>query len=215
MPGGKRTTRKRGIVHRWVRRTGRVMSMASKALATAYAVKKLVNVEYKVNDVNDTTNITTTVNVFRLSGIAQGDDMTNREGRSIKCNSLMIRHRSALDTSGTAGTQRVIIGIDWNSQTALPASSDVIVADTPTAQRTILTSKNRFKILMDKTYTLNINGNREMCYQKYFKLGHHIAFDGTTNTSDAKGKIFCILLGTTSANPVTSTFQSRLSFIDN
>ena len=86
----------------------------------------VVNVEYKTHDtaISQSPN-NSTGTVDNLCLIAQGDDNTDRNGRSVRLKSLQIKG-TILSNTTSANVVRVLIVKTLNNQSAAPAVDDVL-----------------------------------------------------------------------------------------
>lgn len=192
---------------------------AKAAYRMAKNVKDLINVEYKNFDNSDTTAASTTPLVFRVTGMAQGDDYNQRNGRSIKVTGFQFTNRLTASASATVPSNvRTIVVQDNQPSATAPTFAEIYSSagsDDLTALRNRATDRGRFKVLYDRTVSFSPNGHESMIISKYFKINTHIRYDGAAANNDAKGKIFFIQLSNQSVNTVTSTKEFRLTYIDN
>lgn len=145
------------------RRFTKVRKMGNKSVAkiARRVAKRVVNsaAEHKFFDsLQAAVALTTAGAVVSLSNIPSQegavDQGSSRDGDVVKATSL------AMDftlTSGGATTEldRIIVGIDKQSNGALPAVTDVLEAASPISHYN-LANRKRFKILFDRTMTLDV-----------------------------------------------------------
>lgn len=120
------------------------------------------NVERKVfNRASATFQINTTGNIVYLCLPTLGTDMTNRIGRKIMLKSVYVRGYVAQEASSTiasAGSAcqlaRCIILVDYQPNGSYPAITDILDTATSTSQLN-LDNRDRFKILVDKQYSID------------------------------------------------------------
>lgn len=225
MPGYYRRSFRsyRGGSRRFRRSSGSsAWALAKSAWKGVKFIRGIVNSELHVHDSNYNTAISTTAEINRLSGIAQGDDSVGRTGRSILAKSFQIRlHLQANASATQPSAVRFIVGIDMDANSTLPTEAeilDVATASNLVAMRELDNDRGRFRILVDKTFSLSIPsaGNGTLFFNKFIRLGnHHVYFDSTTNTSDAKGKLFFYIVSNQATNTVAKNFATRLRFYDN
>lgn len=135
-------------------------SDAKKALALAMRIKSQLNVEYKHIDVADLSlSAVDTGTVTSLTPIAEGDDNTNREGRSIRAKSIQLKALiESNTTANTTQTVRIIIFKDNQNQGSTPSMADVLKASTtlPIVElRETDEEQGRFKVYYDKVVNLH------------------------------------------------------------
>lgn len=213
----RRQYRKRVYKRKPVSKMGTALSLARTAYRGFKFIRGIVNSEKHVHDFESTAAIDSTGEVHRLTGVAQGDDLTGRTGRSIMVKSLQIRARMTINASATTSQVRCILLIDHDANSTAPTWAEVIgSSDLLTGMRELDTDRKRFRVLYDKLFSVSINGNRTAIIDKFIKLGnHHVYFDGTTNTSDASGKIFLLLVSNEGTNTVAKVLNTRIRFYDN
>lgn len=118
--------------------------------------------EAKTIDTGAAPQVSTTGAFALLNGCIQGTDYTNRIGRKIMLKSLYIRGIVASDVGVTmtspaitvAQQARMIIFCDNQPNGATPAVLDLLNNATTVSQLN-LNNRDRFKILVDKTFVLD------------------------------------------------------------
>jgi len=213
----KRSAPKRSLPTPWddLRATGRT---ASRALTIFKGAASLLNAEVK--HVDQTANLTpdTSGTVTLLSGIAQGDGNTTRDGTSVKLKGGDLRFRAASHTSAAATWLRLLLVVDTRNDGVNPTLSDIISA-TITGQPNLDSSPNRFVILHDEVLSLVTAANRiaHRNIPLYALLDMHLMFNGTgaTVASCSGPALFAVLLSSEATNTPSVTFDSRLLFLDN
>lgn len=203
----------------WFGRAGKALALAGSALAVARGVKSLMNIEYKVHERDVATTASTTAgSVVGLSLIAEGDDNTDRNGRSVRAKSLDIHCSFKHNVSGVAGPQwiRFVIFMDMHGDGTTPDITDVFTSTDLEAFRN-LDNTDRYKVLMDKNYVVSSWTAGGFTMKKHFRLNNKLEFIGTGDTvADAgAGSIWAIFLGDQAAYGPYYTFASRLRYIDN
>lgn len=190
---------------------------AAKALSTALAVKKLLNVEYKHYDQAGTAAPPTAGQVILFdNGMLQGDSTTQREGNSILVKSLQFKGRFI--STVNAQQVRVLMVQDTDNQGAAPAVTDILSAADPNAFYNVIDYPGRFRILGDKT--VNLSGAvgpsiREI--NMYHKGGFHIKYNGATGavTDRRKNAVYILWISTGSSTLPTTQNYRRMRWIDN
>lgn len=217
MPYKRSYRRKRFMPRSGPSKWGRRLDTASKALSVAYAVKRLVNVEYKSLTTALPVSITSSGANTVVNQLAEGDDWNQRNGRSIKATSLRLFGNVSINNSATKNIFRVMVVRDNHIQSGslvggIPyltsASVDAIKNLDPTIMK-------RYTILMDKTYNLEAGGKSSYHIDKYFKLNYHIKFDGTTSADFGQGTTFVMSISDSIVNHPVQNLQAQLRFIDN
>lgn len=214
---GRRPLRKR-FIYRVAKKGVSALQMARKAFGYARWLRTMLNVEKKKHDAQVNTTIGTTGNVQILSGIAQGDGIGNREGNSIKVNSLYLRGALTIHGSATASICRIMLVRDKQQiGDTEPALSDVLQSVDHTSPLNSATV-GRFKIMWDKTYVLKQTTNTTIFFKKYFKLARsrlHCRFNAGAATDLQKNHLYLMIVTSEATNLPAVVIDSRLGFIDN
>lgn len=193
---------------------------------TAYSAYKmgryiysLINVEFKYYTLSFSGQNPTTAPQFDLlTGIAQGDDVSNRSGRKILLKSVFIRGNLNINSSATQTNVRFMIIMDKNGNGATPGAAEVF--NSTSSINLVLNPDNageRFKVLWDKNFNLSINGRGNATVYKYIKLFNHCGFDGTSGAVGdcTSNHLWLVTISSEATNtPAWSAF-TRVRFIDN
>lgn len=208
-PGAKRPTRGGGY-----------LDTAARALAVAYAVKKLINVEFFNFRAVFTVDPNTSGAVVNLTAIAQGDDDNDRQGNKIRAKYIQVQGNIKLNASTATDTNtRMVIVRDNNGSTSQPAISDLyssvaaFIANKPPFKDP--QSNSRFSILMDKWVNVNDISTRAKPVQWSMSLDHHIYFTGGAATDEGKGHLYLFIASSeATADPVVA-ITSVFRYLDN
>lgn len=201
---------------------GSYANTAVRALSLASRVASMVNVEYKNIDTVSTATLSTTWQVVNLTLCAQGDDQTNRNGRSIKSQSLMMQCGITANATATVPVRcRLVLVKDNQGLAANPNGTDIFTLNGTEALRVILNTQNRFQVIWDRMKTINTDGAgpSAISIRKYFKMSHHIKYQLTTATQTANGpgSLFFLFLcdNATAGQQPTISYAFRYRFVDN
>lgn len=195
-------------------------SAAARAAAVA-AVRGVVRAypaapgEFKSVDTTVNISADTTGGVQLLNGLARGDDIGSRVGREVVLKSIELRATGRVtDTTGTDQTQRILVVYDRQANAAAPAIADVLAAANVLYPRN-LENRRRFKILFDRSYTLNASG--EAGSQKHMKwyrrLDHPVVFNsGNAGTvaDITSGSLYAMVLGNNAPGVTAGTVSGRV-----
>ncbi len=215
MPYKRRYQRRRRPI---ARQSGGYLDTASKALAVAYAVKKLVNVEYFSVATIFTADPNTTTVVQNLTAIAQGDDQDERQGNKIRAKRIVCSGVVELNSSATDSRVRMVIARDNNGSTTIPGIAQLFTDDAAfrdgrpklgSAQ-----SNSRFSVLMDKMVIVNSDTPTKL-YSWSMTLDHHIFYAGTAATDEGKGQLYLFIASNEATNDPVVSITSRVWYIDN
>lgn len=222
-PRRKTYSRSRKRYTRRAPQTGLVSyaATATRALALATRLASIVNSEKDNFDVavNIQPNLIPIVQPLQL--IPEGDDIGDREGRSIKLNSLTLHLRFLQNPSNTGqSTVRFALIRDNWAQGAYPAFTDIFVSTLMDTFRQINSvDAGRFTVLMDKTVILTplTGGRANVSVKKTWNIESHVKFIGTGGTSTAigKGQMYVICWSDQAANSPSVIYQTRTRYYDN
>ncbi len=205
---------------RYSKPSGSAMATASKALALALMLKKLINVEFKENETYFSATVPSTPRIDLLTQIAQGDTKENRQGNSVRAKSLSLKMRMSKNAAATATIVRVLIVQDKVSNGVVPITADLFDTSSAPAYMAPYNSDNagnRFKFLRDKTYILS-DGGGELRLQRLFnKLNHHVKWNGTTGVQAQcqTGHLYLITISSESTNVPNIEADVMLRYVDN
>ncbi len=200
-------------------KAGRYLDTASKALAVAYAVKKLVNVEYFNLITVFTTDPSASGAVVNLTAVGQGDDTTNRQGDKIRAKYLKVSGQVLLNSSATRTSLRMMIIRDNNGSTTQPAITDMFT-DVPAFRnnRNKLGTpqvNSRFTVLWDKFLLLDAVSKNSAQINWSTSLDHHIYYTGTASTDEGKGNCYLFIASSEATNDPEVAIDAMFKFIDN
>lgn len=164
-----------------------------------------------------------------ISGVAEGDDITDRTGRSITyqyCEVHVYCAANLADTVANAGMWAIVL--DRQPNGALAGFSDIFdVSSAPAAlaQKNTLTKTDRFKVLAIERFPIGItSGGAAPYYHERFidlsKLGKdgREKFNTTTNVVgaiDTNNLIFCRGIEVNNAGSApTMDFNTKIRFVD-
>jgi len=193
----------------------KALRVASTALTVARGVKMLVNTEFKFHDVASVTDVTSTAQVIDLCEIIQGTNNDEREGKSIRLKSFFLRGSARAHSSATASALRVMLVKDLRNNGTVPAITDILQSESFVSPINLADDIGRWRVLMDRTYNMSVQGPTRVSLLKYIKLNHHVFYSGSSATSNNGGSIFLVLISNESTNGVNININTRLRYIDN
>lgn len=188
-------------------------------------LKNVINVEKKFIDVSSggtTLPTNTTGTIVLLSGCAQGTDINQRVGDSIKYMSLMLEGFVTLNAT-SQDLVKVSVVMDMQGNAGTPAYSDIYElgnASASLAQRN-KTTVDRFRVLKEWNLDLDTAGltiKKFKCFLK-FPMGKdsHEKFNGTgaTSASVYSNGIYLVFGGNLTATFSSINYYSRIRYVDN
>ncbi len=195
------------------------LDTASRALTVAYAVKKLINVEYRTVRTAFTADPNSTGAVVNLTAIAQGDDVDERQGNKIRAKHLKISGSVGLNASATRSQLRMMIVRDNNGSTTVPgiaalfSTVAVFVANRPKLSDPQRNS--RFTVMWDKYILLDAINQEQAGFSFSMPLDHHIFYSGTASTDEGKGQLYLFIASNEATNDPAVGADAIVKFIDN
>lgn len=205
---------------------GRGGSTAYKAAAAYAAVRKMKrrsNTEYKQSNAGTSAAISSTGSITVVNHAAQGDDHTERTGRSIRCMDFYMRLTAASHASATHTFVRSIVFRDKSGNGSVPAVGDVL----NTADHLSMLNTNfgkRFTVIADETISIEGSAAGGGDVAKFYKVYRnlrgdtHVEFNtGTAGTgADINtGAMYHLLISDQATNTPTVDWISRVKYIDN
>jgi hypothetical protein len=217
----RKPARKSGGTQRDVEKfAGDAYSLASRAVAGLNSIRKLINIETRVLDFDVAgQSISTTPTVTYASGIAQGTDIGNRVGDSIKVQHLEFCGRLAINSSATFSAIRVLLVRDMENAGAAPAATDILetVSGTVTTRSPLnYLNKKRFSVLYDNFTVLDTASAYTQPVRMTMPLDRHISYRGTGGTvsAAAEGALFWLFVSDEATNTPTISVYTQVWYTD-
>ncbi len=221
MPYNKKYKRKRKRRSGYYRHGMNALELASKSLAVATTLKKLINVEFKFHDVQITaTAVSTTATISQLTNIPQGDTDITRDGAQVKVTRLNLKYLLASHASAANTAVRLMLVLDKQTNGAIYAIADLL-ADT-TANDIIvsglnLDNKYRFRVLYNQVVLLNNEGWNNKYHVINKQLQQRLRFESSTpSIADLNsGSLSFVIVSNQTTNTPLVTMFSRIRYVDN
>jgi len=184
-------------------------------------VKSIVNqsVEHKYFDQIIVLNAVQTGNIYNISDITRGDEVTQRIGNQVTLKQLDFRCSASINTNVDKAMVRFLLLVDKQGYNA-PTVADVIEpANLGTPYTDILMYhwdyRRRFKILHDEVIPLNKNGSNGYS-ARHITLKLNLESMNIGASTTFTNQIYLIVLGSETNVLDLSTFQwmSRITFTD-
>lgn len=198
--------------------------MAKRTANGLNEIRKLINVEEKYLDVAGNPTFDSSGQVTYLTGLAQGDGISDREGNSLKVQNFSLNYFVTYDSATSPVCFRILLVRDLQNTGATITASDVMetvgVTSAPVTFADYVNgplSNKRFSIVYDQVGTVD---QYNPISAHMFKSNHdcHVAYRGTTSAvaSAGNGSYFLIAI----SNAVGAVlpriqFQTRMVFTDN
>ena len=191
------------------------LGIASKALATALMVKKLVNVERKYHSPSLNTTISSTGNVSgNLLNIPQGDGSGNRDGQSIRITSFQMKGTVKMNASATSSVVRLMLVADLRSENSTPNITDILETASPSSLISHIAA-GQFLVLKDWRFALNDNGNQTKVINYYQKMDKVLKYAGGTTGAPENYNLVLVKVSDEATNVPTLDAHFRFRYIDN
>lgn len=146
-----RKYRRQARKYRRIRGYGR---MAYSALKGVMRLKSLVNTEFKALDTENNFSASTSPAVILLNGMQRGDDISEREGRSIRVKSFQWFFKFQIHASATDTLVRWAIFLDKQANGSSSNVANSLYTDVESGMRD-LDNRRRFLILKAGVVVLN------------------------------------------------------------
>ncbi len=222
MPYKKRYYKKRNSRPGYKACGSMVVSDARKALAMAASLKRLINVEVKNFDVQQTNvTVANSVQIIQLSNIPQGDTTITRDGAQLKMIGYQFNYSITQSSNATSATHfRIMLVLDKQTNQAIYASTDLFEdasgSDAIVSPRN-LDNKRRFQVLYDRVHTFSASGSNGVTSKKYISKDILFRYDASTpSIADlTQNSLSLVQFSTEDTNTPTITFFGRMRYVDN
>jgi hypothetical protein len=177
---------------------GDAYSLAERAYKGVSHVLKLINIETKFLDyIVLSGSMPSATGVYYLSGLAQGLDISNRVGDSIKLQGIHIGFQMGISNATTVGVARIIIFRDLENQGVAPVWADVMSSTGYPYEIAPVNylNRNRFSILFDESTAIQPIAYTGTMKEASIPHTGHIKYRGITSAvgSAAEGSVFALV----------------------
>ena len=200
----------------WYNRKYSALQLAAKAWKATRYIKGLVNSEMLHHRIGGNFTIDSTGGLLSLASISQGDSDSGRTGNSIFARNLSMNLNVKINASNLATQFIRIVLLQDNQQISdtTPTISDVLDSAYPNAPLNQSTA-GRFTIIRNWEFYLNATNQPGRVLKKYFKLWHHIRYNGSASTDIQRGGLYLLYISDQATNPPTVGYQIKLGYHDN
>lgn len=198
--------------------------MAKRTANGLNEIRKLINVEHKFIDVDSSTTSGTGGAVQYVSPIAQGDNISDREGDSIKVQSFEIEGKvSRNPASTTLDCIKIFVVRDLQNMGTPPTVADILQTVSsvyaPFQRLDFINGSDlnkRFSLVYEQVFTLD---DYHPQHHFRFRTNHdcHVFYRGSGSTTASAGNgsyWFCAISDFNSDTPITD-YNVRIRFTDN
>lgn len=199
-----------------------VYSDASKALTIAKGLHRLLNVEIKNFDVQQTgVSVSQTAVIIQLTNIPQGDTTVTRDGNQAKMLGVDLNYTITVNDTPTIPRHliRIMLVVDKQTNQAIYAIGDLLEdstgLDNLVSPRN-LNNKHRFTILYDRLHNLSIAFSVAHV-RKYIKKEVLLRYDASTpSIADlTQNSLSLVQISNGTVNLPTITSFNRVRYVDN
>ncbi len=186
---------------------------ALKALREVRKLKRSVEKKF-VFKVSQTLVVTDAGSVISFSPAAQGDGESERNGNQMLVTGVGMRMTALLNGSATETVLRVIVFVDKRQVTdTAPSVASVLQQVRPLSYLNGI-RHNRFKVLFDKTFALEVASNAFEFVKFWTKLNLLQKYNGAATGDIEKNGIWLLTVADEVTNDPSLTFQGLLTFTD-
>lgn len=217
----RRSTRRRPRRYRrvsWYNRKYSTAQIARAAWRSAKYIRGLVNSE--MFHLDQSISLAAQSSITHITGLTQGDEFTQRTGRSILLKSINLGGSLQIHPSVSQNTRIMIALVQDKQQVSDTAPLITDIFTTGTSPHTFLNANTlgRFTILWRKHYTLSPatgGGKDAYSFSKFTPMNCHIRYNGTTSTDIQKNGVYLVVITSEATNYPTVELTSRISWHDN
>lgn len=176
-------------------------------------------VEHKYFDQSLALGAVLAGNIYCISDITRGDDVTQRIGNEVMLQELEMRVSTSINTVVSKAMIRFILVVDLQGYNA-PVVTDILESGLVGTAYTDVCPyyweyRRRFKILHDEVIPMNLNGSNGYSHRFFKKkLGIRANYIGAATTF--KNQVYLLVIGSEANVLAISSFQyhSRITFSD-
>ena len=192
--------------------------VAYDALKIATYAASQLNVEKKHTD--SAASITPNdigLTFYLMNGIALGDGNENRDGSSLRMQSLHVKGHIKLSGSASSTILRVLVILDKAPDGAPPSSSEILDDQDVNGMYNTEQMGNKYVILKDMLYTVSDGGNNNEVFKIYLKRTNKVRYDGNGAAIGdvSQNAVWLAFISDEATNTPTVTWRSRVMFVDN
>jgi len=193
-------------------------SLAKRTAVGLNAIRKLINIETKVFDVN-TTWVANQAGTFQcMSLVGQGTDLSNRVGDSIRLQSIEMHAVASVGVTSPASL-RLIMFRDLENTGNTPVGTDLVAqagnAFAASCHYNYINRQARFVPLFDELMVLDAT-NTSQVYKYRATHNGHIRFRDTTTAvaAQAEGSLWVAIFTDAAATTPTLRTSVRITYTD-
>lgn len=172
--------------------------------------------EMKFGGATGTGFATTTPSVTLLTGLVQGDNVTDRDGWQINLTEFDMNITMSVGSTSGEDYVRLIIFVDTLNTGASPSATDVLGSDVRAFYNIQNTLAKRFRFLHDEIVRLVHGANNQSAVRRIVKKFNDLplTFDGTASTDIYKNALYMYIVGGTATNDTAWSTYFRFRYYD-
>lgn len=204
-------------VRQFERGFNRGYPIAKKALDIALSTKKLLNVEYKLIDIVETSQaVGNSGHLISLNHVGQGDTHQLRNGTSVLNKSLIFKYYITPHASATDTYMRIVLLVDNRPNSTIATISEIFSEARITGHLSSV-SAGRFRVLSEFLISVNASSSENTIGKLFKELNFHTKYDGSDSTQNGlmKGQLLLYCISNQATNTPTLHYSTRVRFIDN
>lgn len=204
--------RRKGFMHRRYS----VADIAQSAWKGVKMLKGLVNTEKHYLDTAISTATSSAGSVTLISGVAQGDDVNNRQGNSVLGKSMYCSYSIARNAANTnvANNVRIVVFKDLSNIGTTPTVGDILASASVIAPLNV-DHTSRYQILRDDRIALTLNGSGSRFSKHYIRVNDHLKFTGSLATDVYTNALYVLVITDQASSQPTFDANYRFGFYDN
>lgn len=173
------------------------------------------------------TNITDSLTLVPITGMAQGMTNITRIGNVVQGRSIRVKYWIRQVAQIYTQWVRIMLVQDLNSDGNIPNATDILISDDlKSLTQMDFKNKHRFNIIKDKYYRLgdfnDAGGNDQMYDDIFYRMGRgtnipedEVHFDGTAANNYSWGNLWLLFIGEQpTTNYPTIEYETRFRYVD-
>lgn len=197
--------------------TQKFLSTAQKALQVANGVRMLLNVEYKNNDIPETSlSVINSGTLISLNHLSQGDTKSTRTGDSVLNKSLVFKYYITPSPSAVDTYIRLVLIYDKYPNGTM-ATIDEIFKEARITGHLKIASASRFHVFKEFLISVNASSSENTIAKYYKKFNNHTKYNGTNGGTNGimSGQMLLYAISNQPLNLPVLSYSTRVRYIDN
>lgn len=208
------------------RRARRYVKTGLQVYRDVNKLRGLLNTEFKFKDTTNSgggtaDTITSTGTFYLLNGIGESVDYNGRTGRTVRVKSIQFRADGVKNSNAAAVSTDIRLVLFWDMQPngTAPSVGSLLETGSQSALYAFrnLNFRHRYKIVMDKRITLDIDDINVSLANFYKRCSQKVIYGtaGSDITAINTGSLYLLAISNEATYPPTMHFMNRIRYIDN